>query len=99
MIDGEVAVGETVVRPGQLGYVGMGRDELPLSSGAVGSSGGARLLLLGGTPFPEPIVMWWNFVARTKEEMARARTQWATEDERFGPVDTSLARIPAPPAL
>jgi len=96
VIDGEVAVGETVVRPGQLGYVGMGRDELPLASG----SGGARLLLLGGVPFPEPIVMWWNFVGRTKEEMAQARTQWATGDEaRFGEVDTALARIPAPPAL
>lgn len=94
VIDGEVAVGETVVRPGQLGYVGMGRDELPLAS-----SEGARLLLLGGVPFPEPIVMWWNFVARTKEEMAQARTQWATGDERFGAVDTTLPRIPAPPAL
>ena len=94
VIDGEVAVGESVVRPGQLGYVGMGRDELPLSS-----VDGARLLLLGGVPFPEPIVMWWNFVGRTKEEMAQARTQWATEDERFGRVDTTLARIPAPPAL
>jgi len=94
VIEGEVAVGESVVRPGQLGYVGMGRDELPLSS-----ADGARLLLLGGVPFPEPILMWWNFVGRTKEEMAQARTQWATEDERFGAVDTSLARIPAPPAL
>jgi redox-sensitive bicupin YhaK (pirin superfamily) len=94
VVDGEVSLGETVVRPGQLGYVGMGRDELPLSS-----SDGARLLLLGGVPFPEPIVMWWNFVGRTKEEMALARTHWATEDGRFGPVDTALARIPAPPAL
>jgi redox-sensitive bicupin YhaK (pirin superfamily) len=94
VIDGEVSVGENVVRPGQLGYVGTGRDELPLSS-----SGGARLLLLGGVPFPEPIVMWWNFVGRTKEEMAQARTQWATGDERFGPVDTTLPRIPAPPAI
>jgi redox-sensitive bicupin YhaK (pirin superfamily) len=94
VIDGEVAVGESVVRPGQLAYVGMGRDELPLAS-----ADGARLLLLGGVPFAEPIVMWWNFVARTKEEMAQARTQWATGDERFGAVDTTLPRIPAPPAL
>jgi quercetin 2,3-dioxygenase len=94
VIDGEVAVGESVVRPGQLGYVGMGRDELPLSS-----SDGARVLLLGGAPFPEPLVMWWNFVGRTKEEMAQARTQWATGDERFGEVETELPRIPAPPAL
>jgi len=43
--------------------------------------------------------MWWNFVARTKEELAQARTQWATYDERFGEVSSTLPRIAAPPAL
>ena len=37
---------------------------------------GARLLLLGGRPFEEAILMWWNFVARTREEIAAARTAW-----------------------
>lgn len=94
VLDGEVAVGDQVVRPGQLGYLGLGRDELQLS--ALQDS---QVLLLGGEPFPEPIVMWWNFVARTKEELAQARTQWATYDERFGDVQTALERIEAPPAL
>jgi redox-sensitive bicupin YhaK (pirin superfamily) len=94
VLEGEVVVGQTPVRPGQLGYLGLGRDELPLSV-----PDGVRLLLLGGVPFPEPIVMWWNFVARTKEEMAQARTQWASGDERFGDVASRLPRIPAPPAL
>jgi redox-sensitive bicupin YhaK (pirin superfamily) len=94
VLDGEVAVGEDVVRPGQLGYLGLGRDSVDLA--ALSPS---RVLLLGGVPFGEKIVMWWNFVARTKEELAQARTQWATYDERFGTVASSLDRIPAPPAL
>ena len=95
VLTGEVAVGDHVVRAGQLGYLGLGRDTLELT--ALEDS---RALLLGGEPFPEPIVMWWNFVARTKEELAQARTQWATDDEeRFGAVASRLSRIPAPPAL
>jgi redox-sensitive bicupin YhaK (pirin superfamily) len=93
-LDGALAIGEHVVVPGQLGYLGTGRAELPIS--ALEPS---RVLLLGGAPFPEPIVMWWNFVARTKEELAQARTQWATGDDRFPEVDSELPRIAAPPAL
>jgi redox-sensitive bicupin YhaK (pirin superfamily) len=94
VLDGEVAVADEVIRPGQLGYLGRGRDSLDLA--ALEPS---RVLLLGGLPFEEPIVMWWNFVARTKEELGRARTQWSTYDERFGEVASTLARVPAPPAL
>jgi redox-sensitive bicupin YhaK (pirin superfamily) len=94
VLEGEVAVGEQVVRPGQLGYLGLGRDALD-----VAALEPARLLLLGGVPFGEQLMMWWNFVARTKEELAQARTQWATYDERFGEVASSLERIMAPPAL
>jgi redox-sensitive bicupin YhaK (pirin superfamily) len=94
VLEGALAIGEHVVRPGQLGYVGLGREELPTTALEP-----TRALLLGGVPFPEPLVMWWNFVARTREEVAQARTQWATEDERFGPVSSRLQRIPAPPAL
>lgn len=57
---------------------------------------GARVLLLGGAPFPEPILMWWNFVARSPEEMVEAREDWEA-GRRFGVVDDGLPRIPAPP--
>jgi hypothetical protein len=43
--------------------------------------------------------MWWNFVARTREEVTAARQAWAGGDERFGDVDSALARVPAPPPL
>ena len=62
------------------------------------------MLLLGGPPFPEPIVMWWNFVARTPQEIADARTDWE-QHRRFGDVPAydgprleapSLARFATP---
>lgn len=55
------------------------------SNASFSSNGGGRVLLIGGPPFPETILMWWNFVARTPEEIARARTDWE-ERRRFGDV-------------
>ncbi len=47
---------------------------------------GSRVLLLGGEPFESPILLWWNFVGRTQEELRIAREQWADHDPRFGEV-------------
>ncbi len=80
------------VRPGQSAYLGVGRDELSLDA-----PDGARVLLLGGVPFDEQLVMWWNFVGRSREEVASYAEAWTAADDRFGTVATSLARIPAPP--
>jgi hypothetical protein len=61
------------------------------------SAAGARLLLIGGPPFPETILMWWNFVARTPEKIARARTDWEIGD-RFGAVRAYRGRRLITPA-
>jgi redox-sensitive bicupin YhaK (pirin superfamily) len=61
-------------------YLGSRRSEVTFSS-----RGGGRLLLIGGPPFPEAIVMWWNFVARTPDEIVKARTDWE-EQRAFGEV-------------
>ena len=55
------------------------------SQGNFSSNAGCRVLLIGGPPFPETILMWWNFVARTSQEIAQARTDWE-ERRRFGEV-------------
>ncbi|SMC55137.1 pirin family protein [Lentzea albidocapillata] len=90
---GDVALGETALEPGDLGYVGTGRSTLTLSS-----AGGARVVLLGGVPFGEEIVMWWNFVGRTHDEIAAFREEWQAETDRFGRVEGYPgARLPAPP--
>ena len=94
VVDGPLAVNGTAVPPGGMAYLAPGGGELGLD---VAGGGPARALLIGGTPFPEPVLMWWNFVARTKEEMVEARSAWEAGDGRFGPVETGLGRIPAPP--
>jgi redox-sensitive bicupin YhaK (pirin superfamily) len=72
-------------------YLGTRRTEL-----SVRSTEGARLLLIGGPPFPETILMWWNFVARTPEEIRDARTDWEAH-RRFGDVPAyDGPRLPAP---
>lgn len=91
VLDGAVAIGETTLTPGHLGYLGRDRDEIPLR--AVERS---RVLLLGGVPFPEPILMFWNFVARDRAEMEAAWRDWNDDTGRFGRVASSLTRIPSP---
>jgi redox-sensitive bicupin YhaK (pirin superfamily) len=74
-------------------YLEPGRGELALAS-----RGGARVLLIGGAPFGEPVLMWWNFVARTPEEIAAARDDWQEARERFGEVrGYDGPRLHAPP--
>ena len=59
---------------------------------------GALLFLLGGEPFEDDIVMWWNFVGRTHEEIVDAREAWESGAARFGHVvDHGDERVPAPP--
>jgi len=58
----------------------------------------ATVFLLGGEPFEDDIVMWWNFVGRTHEEIAEAREAWEAGTDRFGHVvGHGEERIPAPP--
>lgn len=91
VLEGEVRLGSDVVSPGHLCYLGVGRAELDLHA-----DDRARLLLLGGTPFETRIVMWWNFVARTTEEIDVARADWMRESDRFGVTGSPLERIGAP---
>lgn len=93
-LDGPVRVDGQVLAPGQAGVLGVGRDEVALDA-----DGGARVLLLGGTPFPDELVMWWNYVARTRDEVVAAHGDWTAGDERFGTVASPLGRIdvPGPP--
>jgi quercetin 2,3-dioxygenase len=75
-----------------LAYLGPSRTAVDFHSRE-----GARLLLIGGEPFPEAILMWWNFVARTPEEMMEARRRWE-QGEGFGEVKAYKGqRLNAPP--
>ncbi len=93
VLEGAVDLGDgAVVGPGFLAYLGTGRDELPMAM-----TDPTRVILLGGSPFESEISMWWNFVARTHDEMDEARAAWEAGDEdRFGPVTSTLGWISAP---
>ena len=90
--DGAVTVDGQTVTPGHLAYLGLGRDECPFVTSAP-----ARALLIGGPPFAEAVLMWWNYVARTQDEISRAHDDWTARGDRFGTVDSRLARIDVDP--
>jgi len=80
---------------GQLGIVDPGRRDL-----VIAAAEDARIILLGGTPFDEEVVMWWNFIASTHEAVARARQEWQDHSDRFGEVHGYRGpspRLDAPP--
>lgn len=80
-----------------LGYVGTGASDLTLVNR---TDEPARVVLLGGEPFGEEIVMWWNFVGRSHEEIEQFRAEWQAESDRFGAVpgyEGTVQRLPAPP--
>ena len=90
---GVLAVGATVeaqgrpVDPQQMAYLGQGRESLVLRA----PEEGAIALVLGGEPFGEEIVMWWNVIGRSHEEIVEQRAAWnvgGIDDvpDRFGQV-------------
>lgn len=82
------------VSPGALRYLAPGRDTVSLS-------GPGRGFLLGGEPLAEELVMWWNFLGRSHDDIAQAKADWdlavAGELTRFGSVAFDMPWIPAPP--
>ena len=102
---GDITVENVPVPVNAIGYTGVGLSEMRISNRG---DGDARLILLGGEPFGEDIIMWWNFVGRTHEEIMRFREEWQAESPRFGQVDgyigqggpgqnaEGLGRLPAP---
>jgi redox-sensitive bicupin YhaK (pirin superfamily) len=91
VLDGSLTAAGTGTA-GPLLYLGTGRDELTLTSGS-----GARAFLLGGEPFEDELVVWWNFVGRSHDEIVEARLDWENGGQRFGVVaGHGGARIPAP---
>jgi redox-sensitive bicupin YhaK (pirin superfamily) len=94
---GPLEVAGVATRPRELAYQGVGHHTVTLHNPGPEP---ARAVLLGGVPFPEDLLMWWNFVGRTHDEIAEYRAQWEAGAERFGRVTGyrgARDRIPAPP--
>ena len=94
---GGVEVAGTALAVADLAFQAAGSDRLEVVNRGQSP---ARVLVLGGPPFPEQLVMWWNFVGRSHEDIASYRQMWESHDARFGAVQGyqgAVARLPAPP--
>jgi hypothetical protein len=80
-IDGEMVVEGQPVGVSEICYLGGRRETVHLE-------GHGRAFLVGGTPFEEQLVMWWNFIGRSHDEIVAFRREWNDGgSERFGRVD------------
>lgn len=92
VLTGSVHVGGTGVEPGRMAVFDIGRNELTIETNEP-----TRVLLVGGVPFDEEVRMWWNYVARTREEISVAHSDWIEDSGRFGHVKSQLPRIMVDP--
>ncbi len=92
LLTGDAEIDGQPIDSMSLWYLGTSRSSVEFKS-----KSGSHVLLIGGPPFPETILMWWNFVARTADEIAQARSDWQRH-ERFGDVTAyNGPRLDAPP--
>ena len=92
LVEGDLSVNGEALPVKSLFYIAPGQESLEIRSRS-----GAKFVLLGGIPFPEEIIMWWNFIGRTHEEIVQMREDWNSENERFPYIaDNIHGRIPAP---
>lgn len=92
VLDGVVEIDGRVLARSQVAYLAPGRDMVglrPLPR--------ARVLVLGGVPFPEPVVMWWNYVARDRDEISVAHAAWTARTDRFPVPHSKLGSVDVAP--
>ena len=92
---GRVELSGAAIRAGELAYRGPGARQLTLIN--IGPDP-VRAVLLGGEPFTEELVMWWNFVGRSHDDIAQYREQWQAQSQRFGSVPGYRGATPWLPA-
>jgi redox-sensitive bicupin YhaK (pirin superfamily) len=91
VMEGTAAVDGVALEVGTLLDLGTGRSEVAVE-------GAGHVMVLGGEPLGEPLLLWWNFVCRTAEEVEQARRDWEAQAARFGEVQGyDGARLSAPP--
>jgi quercetin 2,3-dioxygenase len=72
---GSLEVDDEPLPVSHLAFRETGQSTLRLTAGDVG----ARLLLIGGAPFGESIVMWWNFIGRSHDDVVAYRDEWQAD--------------------
>lgn len=79
---GALAVQGAAAAPGDLAYVPTGCTSVRVEA----DEGPVRALLLGGEPLGEAIVMFWNFIGASHDDVAAHREEWQAQITRGGQV-------------
>jgi redox-sensitive bicupin YhaK (pirin superfamily) len=91
---GDLSIDGRVVPEDVLAYLPTGTQSVPLAA----DDRPVRAMLIGGEPLGEQIVMWWNFVGRSHDEVVAYRAQWMAEigaaDDDAAPSETAPAGVP-----
>jgi redox-sensitive bicupin YhaK (pirin superfamily) len=88
VVQGEIAIGDRLVTPGQLAVLEPGTKL------ALRSPGASRAMLLGGEKFPTPRYIWWNFVASSQKRIERAKERWERQEFPAVPGETEFIPLP-----
>jgi redox-sensitive bicupin YhaK (pirin superfamily) len=90
--EGQLEINGKEVNKNQLHFIPAGAGKITIKS-----KSDFRALLIGGTPFEEEIIMWWNFIGRTHDEIAAMRNDWQAQTNRFNSFEDRIGGyIPAP---
>jgi len=93
-LKGTLRVDGELLETDELAYLGINRDSVELQT-----SGEGRALLIGGEPLDEEIIIWWNFVGHSREDVELAQNDWEQQSERFGTVANATGKRLEPPAI
>lgn len=86
VLNGDISVAGENLDTTELLYLSCGRENIEIKANK-----GSRFLLVGGTPFEEDVLMWWNFLGRSKEEISGFVADWNSgESKVFGKVEGYL---------
>ena len=91
-LEGSLRIGDETFDSDAFACFAPGADSIHLELAAH-----TRLLVIGGVPFAQPVLMAWNFVGHSREAIAAAQRDWEAGNPRFGPVAGSTRRLVAPP--
>ena len=87
---GALTVDDEELPLSHLAFRDVGQSVLRLTAGA----DGARALLIGGAPFGESIVMWWNFIGRSHDDVVAYRAEWQADVIEGGDAAGAFGAIP-----
>ncbi|MFC0622927.1 pirin family protein [Kribbella deserti] len=95
VVAGRLRIGELTAAHGEMVYLGAGRSSVALADDLSMEIEGSRCLLLGGAPFEERLVMWWNFIGRSHADIVAARADWQASIDAGG--NDRFAKVPGYP--